>query len=108
MKFGGLHREPDDLPVYRVIFESENAIDWGPRGRFFELAADCRSCHSDRGQTGVHAIPSLVNSGGIDSGAQLGIVHTLAAGAPSPHPARTVKWKTSDETYRRLIEFFEE
>ncbi len=108
MQFGGLHREPDDLPVYRVIFESENARDWGPRGRFFELVADCRSCHADRAQTGVHTIPSLVNSGGIDSGAQLGIVHTLPAGAPSPHPARTVKWKTADETYRRLVEFLEE
>lgn len=108
MQFGGLRREPDDLPVYRVIFESENAQDWGPRGRFFDLAADCRSCHSDRGQSGVHTIPSLVNSGGIDSGAQLGIVHTLPANAPSPHPARTVKWKKSDETYRRLVEFVEE
>jgi hypothetical protein len=108
MKFGGLHREPDDLPVYRVIFESENARDWGPRGRFFELTADCRSCHADRAQTGVHTIPSLVNSGGIDSGAQLGIVHTLPAKAPSPHPARTVKWKTADETYRRLVEFLED
>jgi hypothetical protein len=108
MKFGGLQREPDDLPVYRVIFESENARDWGPRGRFFELTAECRSCHSGRGQTGVFSIPSLVNSGGIDSGAQLGVVHTLAAGEPSPHPARTVKWKTADETYRRLVEFLEE
>ena len=108
MTFGGLQREPDDLPVYRVIFESANAMDWGPRGRFFELATECRSCHSGAGRSGVHAIPSLVNSGGIDSGAQLGIVHTLAAGEPSPHPARTVKWKTSDETYRRLVEFLEE
>ena len=36
MKYGGLKREPDDLPVYRILFESENAQDWGPRGRFFE------------------------------------------------------------------------
>ena len=47
-----------------------------------------------------------VNSGGIDSGAQLGIVHTLPTNAPSPHPARTVKWKKSDETYRRLVESY--
>ncbi|WP_157606239.1 hypothetical protein [Schlesneria paludicola] len=107
MKHGGLQREPDDLPVYRIIFESENAIDWGPRGRFFELAAECRSCHSGSGRSGVFAIPSLINSGGIDSGAQLGVVHPLAVGQPSPHPARTVKWKTADETYRRLVEFVE-
>lgn len=108
MKFGGLKREPDNLPVYRILFESENAQDWGPRGRFFELAADCRSCHAGGGQKGVQTIPSLVNSGGVDSGAQLGIVHTIPADAPSPHPARTVKWKKTDETYRRLVEFVEE
>jgi hypothetical protein len=38
------------------------------------------------------------NSGGVDSGAQVGIVHTVPAGAPSPHAARTIKWKTADET----------
>ena len=108
MSRGGLQREPDDLPVYRILFESENAIDWGPRGRFFELATECRSCHSGSGRSGVFAIPSLINSGGIDSGAQLGVVHTLALGQPSPHPARTVKWKTADETYRRLVEFVED
>jgi hypothetical protein len=108
MKFGGLQREPDDLPVYRVIFESTNARDWGPRGRYFTLATECRSCHAGRGLSGVHAIPSLVNSGGIDSGAQIGVVHTLPTGAASPHPARTVKWKSTDESYRRLMEFLEE
>jgi len=107
MKNGGLEREPDHLPVYRILFESENAVDWGPRGRFFELANDCRLCHAGSGLTGVHTIPSLVNSGSSDSAAQPGIVHTIPADAVSPHPARTVKWKSSDETYRRLLEVFE-
>ena len=31
MQHGGLHREPDDLPVYRVLFENEKAPDWGSR-----------------------------------------------------------------------------
>jgi hypothetical protein len=30
------------------------------------------------------------------------------AGTPSPHPAGTVKWKTTEETYRRLLELLEE
>jgi hypothetical protein len=107
LKVGGLEREPDRLPVYRILFESENAVDWGPRGRYFELANDCRLCHAGNGLTGVHTIPSLVNSGSSDSAAQPGIVHTIPADAPSPHPARTVKWKSADETYRRLLEFFE-
>jgi len=93
--------------VYRILFESENAVDWGPRGRYFELANDCRLCHAGSGLSGVHTIPSLVNSGSSDSAAQPGIVHTIPADAPSPHPARTVKWKRSDEAYRRLVECLE-
>lgn len=107
MHHGGLHREPDDLPVYRVLFENEAAPDWGPRGRYTKLAADCRSCHSGAGQTGIQMIGSMVNTASIDSGAALGVSHTLPAGAPSPHPARTVKWKTAEETYRRLVEYLE-
>ena len=37
-----------------------------------------------------------------------GFSHTLPAGASSPHPARTVKWKTAEETYRRLVEYLEQ
>jgi hypothetical protein len=107
MQHGGLHREPDDLPVYRVLFENEQARDWGSRGRYYPLTADCRSCHSGAGQTGVQMIGSVVNTASIDSGAAMGVSHTLPAGAPSPHPARTVKWKTAEENYRRLVEFLE-
>ena len=107
MQHGGLHREPDDLPVYRVLFENEVARDWGSRGRYSSLTADCRSCHSGAGQTGVQMIGSVVNTASIDSGAALGVSHTLPAGASSPHPARTMKWKTAEETYRRLVEFLE-
>src|SRR5204863_7928801 len=56
MRRGGLMREPDDLPVYRVLFENETARDWGSRGRYFRLTADCRSCHSGAGQTGLQVI----------------------------------------------------
>ena len=106
MQHGGLQREPDDLPVYRVLFEKE-AAPTGVRGRYFKLTADCRACHSGAGQTGIQMIGSMVNTASIDSGAALGVSHALSAGAPSPHPARTVKWKTAEETYRRLLEFLE-
>jgi hypothetical protein len=108
MRHGGLQREPDDLPVYRVLFENEAARDWGSRGRYFRLTEDCRACHSGAGQAGIQMIGSVVNTASVDSGAALGVSHTLPAGAPSPHPARTVKWKTTEETYRRLLEFLEE
>src|SRR5262245_10431589 len=108
MQHGGLAREPDDLPVYRVLFENEAARDWGSRGRYFRLTEDCRACHSGAGQAGIQMIGSVINTASVDSGAALGISHALPAGAPSPHPARTVKWKTTEETYRRLLEFVEE
>lgn len=108
MLHGGLHREPDDLPVYRVLFENETVGDWGSRGRYFKLTADCRSCHSGAGQSGVQMIGSMVNTASVDTGAALGVSHALPKGAPSPHPARTMKWKTTEETYRRLVEFTEE
>lgn len=108
MRNGGLYREPDDLPVYRVLFENEKAPDWGSRGRYSRLTADCLACHSGSGQAGVQMIGSAINTASVDSGAALGVSHPLPAGAPSPHPARTVKWKTTEETYRRLLEFLEE
>jgi hypothetical protein len=104
MKHGGLQREPDDLPVYRVLFENESARDWGSRGRYFPLTADCRACHSGDARTGVQVIGSVINTASIDSGAAMGVSHTLPLGTPSPHPARTVKWKTAEESYRRLVE----
>ena len=107
IRHGGLQREPDDLPVYRILFENEAAPDWGGRRRYFKLTADCRGCHSGAGQTGLQMIGSMVNTASIDTGAALGVSHALPAGAPSPHPARTIKWKTADETYRRLIEYLE-
>jgi hypothetical protein len=107
LQHGGLHREPDDLPVYRVLFENEAARDWGSRGRYYSLTADCRSCHSGAGQTGVQMLGSVINTASIDSGAAMGVSHTLPVGAVSPHPARTVKWKSAEETYRRLLEFLE-
>jgi hypothetical protein len=108
MRHGGLSREPDELPVYRVLFENEAARDWGSRGRYSRLTEDCRACHSGAGQAGIQMIGSAINTASVDSGAALGISHTLPAGTPSPHPARTVKWKSTEETYRRLLELLEE
>lgn len=105
MQHGGLHREPDDLPVYRVLFENEAAKDWGSKGRYAQLTADCRRCHAGSIQAGTQVLGSLVNTASVDSGAALGVSHTLPAGAPSPHPARTMKWKKAEESYRRLLEF---
>jgi len=84
MHHGGLHREPDDLPVYRVLFENEAARDWGGRGRYFKLTADCRACHSGAGQTGLQTIGSMVNTASIDSGAALASPTLSRRAHPAP------------------------
>ncbi|MBI3863623.1 MAG: hypothetical protein HY290_17165 [Planctomycetia bacterium] len=106
-KYVGLAREPDDQPIYRVIFQSEKAPDWGEAGRSLTLAQDCRRCHTGGGQIGVQTVVSLVNQGGVDAGAPLGVAHPLSAGAPSPRPARAAGFKSRHETYRRLVEYLE-
>jgi hypothetical protein len=106
-KQGGLAREPDDQPLYRVIFMGDNAPDWGEIGRTLTISQDCRRCHTGGGQIGSQTIFSLFNQGGFAMGAQMGISHPLAAHTPSPRGSRAVAWKTQHETYRRLLEYTE-
>lgn len=108
VKYGGLLREPDEQPIYRVIFQGEKAPDWGEAGRSLTLAQDCRRCHTGGGQIGVQTVVSLINQGGVDAGAQLGVVHAIPPGSPSPRPARDARWKTHHETYRRLLDYLGE
>jgi len=105
LKQGGLEREPDDRPLYRVIFMGEKAPDWGDVGRTLTLVQDCRRCHTGAGQIGVQTIFSLIHQGGVDAGAQLGVAHPLADGEASPRGARGATWKSRHETYRRLLEY---
>lgn len=103
---GGLHREPDDALLYRVIFQSSrDAPDWGPQGRE-RLVQQCVNCHTGGGP-GVYSIVSLTNQGGFDAGAQIGVAVPLAADRPSPRASRTARWKSRDETWRRLVETIE-
>lgn len=108
LKQGGLAREPDDQPLYRVIFQGDKAPDWGDIGRSLTLVQDCRRCHTGAGQIGVQTIFSLVHQGGVDAGAQLGVAHALPVGTQSPRGARAAVWKTRHETYRRLLDYLGE
>lgn len=107
VKDGGLEREPNDLPQYRLVFQGAKSPDWGPRGRWDTVGKQCVSCHSGSGP-GVYGLVTLTNQGGFDGGAMLGIAHPLDPDKPSPQPARALRWKTRDETYRRLVESTEE
>jgi len=105
---GGLEREPDDAPLYRIIFQPRGAPDWGTdqRKTLFQQCADCHMTpKADR--LGVHSMPSIVHMGGFDAGAQLGIVHPLSPKESHVRGRRVARWKSQHETYRRLLESLE-
>lgn len=106
LKNGGLEREPNDLHQYRQVFLGPTSPDWGPKGRQETVAAQCIGCHTTQGP-GAYTLVTLTNQGGFDAGAMMGVAFALPSGAPSPRPARAIRWKTRDETYRRLVEAVE-
>lgn len=102
---GGLAREPDELPLYRVIMQPPNAPDWGTDQRkvLFQQCADCHiSPRANR--TGAHSMPSIVHMGGFGAGAQLGIAHPLEPSQAATRGKRVARWKTQHETYRKLLD----
>ena len=108
LRHGGLAREGDEIPLYRVIFQGEKDPDWGHDGRkaLFQQCVDCHmSPNADR--TGVHSLPSIVHMGGFDAGAQLGVAVPLTPEQQHVRGERAAGWKLKHETYRRLLEFLD-
>ena len=105
VKRGGLYREPEELPQPRVIFQPRTARDWGTV-RNKVLFQQCIDCHTTpKGtRTGVHSMPSIVNMGGFNAGAQLGIVFPLDPKLSDTRGLRAAKFKAGEETYRRLLD----
>jgi len=108
LEAGGLHREPDDMPIYRVIFQPPDARDWGTDRRkvLFQQCADCHMTPQAK-RPGIHSIFSLSHQGGFGAGAQPGISHPLDPNQHDIHARRTARWKLQHETYRRLLEQLE-
>ncbi|MCH8830010.1 MAG: hypothetical protein IID45_10585 [Planctomycetes bacterium] len=105
VKRGGLFREPEELPPARVIFQPRNARAWGTvrRNVLFQQCIDCHT--TPRGtRTGVHSMPSIVNMGGFNAGAQLGIAFPLDPKQAGVRGRRAAKFKTGHETFRRLLD----
>jgi hypothetical protein len=105
LRLGGLRREPDDRRLYRIIFQPDDARDWGTRGRE-PLFRQCVRCHMTPSakRTGVHSIQSIVHMGGFGVGAQPGIAHALDPAKSGTQADRVRRWKTKHETYRRLLD----
>lgn len=111
LKAGGLHREPEGEPQYRVAVDGSKpgAPDWGYNDKTV-LFQQCADCHMSRKleRLGVASIPSIVHSGGFDSGAMMGVAHPLDPPHSNLPAQRVARYKQRDETFRRLLEYLEQ
>lgn len=107
LKSGGLEREPEDQPQYRVAIGGlkSTAPDWGFDGKkvLFQQCADCHmSAKLER--LGVASIPSITHSGGFDAGAMMGISRPVSPDQIGARAHRVARFKSRHESFRRLLE----
>ena len=107
VRSGGLEREPEEEPQYRVAIDGLKikSPDWGFADKTV-LSQQCVDCHMSPklSRLGAASIPSLTHSGGFDAGAQLGVSRPLAADQSDTRGKRVARFKSRHETYRRLLE----
>ncbi|MCA9024798.1 MAG: hypothetical protein KDA86_06260 [Planctomycetaceae bacterium] len=107
LRSGGLEREPEEQPQYRVAIDGSKwgAPDWGYDDKKV-LFQQCADCHMSRSLTrlGVVSIPSIIHSGGFDAGAQMGISQPLDPEEIEFRGLRVARFKSRHETYRRLLD----
>jgi len=107
LKSGGLEREPEEEPQYRVAIGGLKATtpDWGFDGKKV-LFQQCADCHMSPRLTrlGVTSIPSITHSGGFDAGAMMGISRPLPPGENGIRGKRVARFKSRHESHRRLLE----
>lgn len=104
LKQGGLERQPDDAPTYRVLLTADK--DWGAFGRQQSVVQTCLHCHMyDSDRVGVFSINSIFCY--VPERGMPGIVIALGSGDIRTYSRaeRTVRWKLGQEDYLRLIEY---
>ncbi len=107
-KAGGLDREPEGEPQYRVAVEGNKAgaPDWGYDGKkvLFQQCADCHMSPKLE-RLGVVSIPSIIHTGGFDAGAMMGVSRPLEPDQSDVRGLRVSRYKSRHESYRRLLEY---
>ena len=105
LKSGGLQREPEDEPQYRVAIGGlkPTAPDWGFDGKKV-LFQQCADCHMSRKleRLGVASIPSITHSGGFDAGAMMGVSRPLNSDQTDVRGKRVARYKSRHESYRTI------
>lgn len=111
LKHGGLEREPDDMPTYRVFLQEGviGAQDWGRYGRQQSVAQSCLHCHMfQKEAVGVYSMFGHVSAApGLESRAVPGIGVPMGSGPVRVYPrgVREARWKVRQEEYLRLVEY---
>ena len=105
---GGLEREPEAEPQYRVAIGGSNprAPDWGYDDRkvLFQQCADCHMS-AQLQRLGVASVPSIIHSGGFGAGAMMGVSRPVTPDQIGARGNRVARYKSRHESYRRLLEF---
>lgn len=87
----------------RHDFVAERNYGFANKSVLFQQCVDCHmSRRNDR--LGVASIPSIIHSGGFDSGAQMGVVHPLTPAESGLTGQRVAKYKSRHESFRRMLE----
>ena len=108
LKQGGLERQADDAPTYRVLMDSSR--DWGAYGRLRSVVETCLGCHMTEKDgfmpyIGVFSLNSTFCFN--PDGGMGGIVMPMGAGEVKTYSRaeRTARWKLGQEDYMRLVEY---
>jgi hypothetical protein len=104
LKQGGLERQPDDAPTYRVLLTADK--DWGAFGRQQSVVQTCLHCHMyDSDRVGVFSINSIFCH--VPERGMPGIVIAMGSGDIRTYSRaeRTARWKLGQEDYLRLVEY---
>jgi hypothetical protein len=110
LKQGGLEREPDDLPQYRVFLQEgvAGAQDWGRYGRQQTVAQTCLHCHMfEKKSVGLYSLLGHTQGVPIQNRGLQGIAVPMGSGPVRTYPRgeREARWKLGQEDYLRLVEF---
>ena len=104
LKQGGLERQPDGAPTYRVLLNSSR--DWGEFGRQQSVVQTCLYCHMyDLDRVGVFSLNSIFCH--VPERGMPGIVIPMGSDEFKTYPRgeRTARWKLGQEDYLRLVEY---
>ncbi|MFA6562533.1 MAG: PQQ-binding-like beta-propeller repeat protein [Verrucomicrobiia bacterium] len=103
LKQGGLDRVPDDVPTYRTLVNGSR--DWGAFGRQQSVVQTCLHCHMfKKEKVGFFSLNATSCRAPNQTA---GVVIPMGSGPvrTCSRAERTIRWKSRQEDYLRLVEY---